>query len=345
MRLEFFLSFILTSFAIFYLSWRLVLYFLAKIIDPKAIHSFEKRTWIPAWLLFLGILGLVFSLESVFLPWEVTGEVQKTDQLLKDIAICFLIGAIGWWLVIALKVSLRYYVKKKQLEDSDEKDKKSIVTQIRFLLRIGTFLIISITVSLILLTLPGTNRIGWGLLSSAGVAGVIAGFAARPVLENLMAGVQIAFTQPIKINDVVVVEGEWGRIEEILMTHVIIRVWDKRRLVVPIAYFVQTPFQNWTINSTDLVGSVYLWLDYSIPIDLLRKKLQEIVESTDLWDGMVAKLHVTETNEKAMQIRAIVSAKDSPTGFELRCHVREKLIQFIQENYREGLPKFRLLSN
>lgn len=329
-------------FVFFYLFCKLIILGLKKLFNPKVIQSIVRKTRVPTWLSFIGVLGIVYSLLYSKFP-QITQEIPpETVAIIESLSSSILIAAIGWWLVMAISAWFRYSIKKLKLEGSEDREEKAIYTQMKLLYRLTVFIIIGVTLALILLTIPGISSIGWGLLSSAGIAGIIAGVSARPVLENLLAGMQIAFTHPIKINDVVIVEKEWGRIEEIFMTHVVIRVWDLRRLVVPISYFITTPFQNWTINSSDLIGSVYLWVDYGAPMEELRKELQTVVQSTDLWDGMVAKLQVVETSEKAMQLRAIVSTRNSQTGWELRCLVREKLIQFLQENHPHTLPTLRL---
>ena len=161
-------------------------------------------------------------------------------------------------------------------------------------------------------------------------------------MGNLLAGFQIAITQPIRIDDVVIVEGEFGWIEEISLTYVVVRIWDLRRLVLPISYFIEKPFQNWTRKSADILGAVYLYVDYSVPVGAIREELERILKKSSHWDGKVWRLHVTDATEKSLQIRAIMSAPDAGTAWELRCEVREKLVEFMQKNYPEHLPKFRI---
>jgi small-conductance mechanosensitive channel len=187
------------------------------------------------------------------------------------------------------------------------------------------------------------RRIGAGLLTSAGIASVIVGFAAQRSLSNLLAGFQIAFTQPIRIDDVLVVEGEWGRVEEITFTNVILKIWDERRLVLPLGYFIEKPFQNWTRSSSQLLGTVFLYVDYTIPVEAIRTELARIVAGTPRWDGRVATVQVTDVKEHTLELRALVSAADASTAFDLRCEVREKLVTFIQANYPECLPKTRAI--
>ena len=195
--------------------------------------------------------------------------------------------------------------------------------------------------SLVLMSFEAVRKIGTGLLTSAGIAGIIVGFAAQKSLANLLAGFQIAFTQPIRIDDVVVVEGEFGNIEEITLTYVVVRIWDQRRLVLPINYFIEKPFQNWTRSSSEVLGTVFIYVDYTLPIEPVRAELERLATESPLWDKRVCKLHVTDAKEKTLELRALVSARDSGTAFDLRCDIREKLVDFIQKNYPDSLPKTR----
>jgi small-conductance mechanosensitive channel len=201
--------------------------------------------------------------------------------------------------------------------------------------------VVIITVAAALMTFESVKQYGVSLIASAGAAGIVVGLAARPLLTNLFAGIQIAITQPIRIGDAVIVENEWGWVEEITGTYVVIKVWDWRRLVVPLSYFLERPFQNWTRHTTDLIGSVFLWVDYTVPVNRLRAELERIAKGSKLWDGQVVNLQVVESNDRAIQLRALVSARTSPQAWDLRCEVREKLIAFLQANYPNALPKQR----
>jgi small-conductance mechanosensitive channel len=194
---------------------------------------------------------------------------------------------------------------------------------------------------LILLNIESVRLYGAALLTSAGVAGIIIGFAAQKTLANLLAGFQIAFTQPIKIDDPVVVEGEWGWIDEINLTYVVIRIWDWRRLIVLITYFVEKPFQNWTRVTADLLGSVFLNVDYTVPLQRLREEFDRVLNESQLWDKTANVLQVTDSTETSMQILMLMSARNSPQPWDLRCEVREKMIDFIQRHYPESLPRSR----
>jgi small-conductance mechanosensitive channel len=196
-------------------------------------------------------------------------------------------------------------------------------------------------VASILMLFEEVRRFGTSLLASAGVVGIIIGFAAQKTISNLFAGFQLAMTQPIRLDDVVIVEGEWGRIEEITLTYVVLHIWDSRRLVIPLSYFIEKPFQNWTRTSADLMGTISLWTDYTLPLEDVRKFLKELIEPNPLWDKRFWNLQVVEATERTMQIRVLVTTADSGKGWDLRCLVREKLIEYIQKNHPQCLPRTR----
>ncbi len=222
---------------------------------------------------------------------------------------------------------------------------RKIRTQIDFLQKVGSVLIIFLAISAILMSFARVRELGTSLIASAGIASVIIGFAAQKSIANLLAGLQIAFTQPIRYDDVVIVENEWGRVEEITLTYVVIRIWDSRRLIVPISYFLEKPFQNWTRSSADLLGTVFLNTDYSLPVEAVRAELNNILadpEVKKLWDGRTAVVQVTDATENTMQVRILISAANSGNAFDLRCIIRERIIAYILKNYPTALPKHRL---
>ena len=202
-------------------------------------------------------------------------------------------------------------------------------------------LITILTVGIALMTIPSLQQYGVSLLASAGAAGLVMGLAARPLLTNLIAGVQIAITQPIRVEDAVVVQGEWGWIEEIGSTYVVVRIWDWRRMVLPLSYFIETPFQNWTRESAQLIGSVHLYVDYATPLDAMRQKVTELAQASRLWDGQVVNMQVVEATEKSIQLRILVSARNSSDAWDLRCEMREKIIAWLQANHPGALPRLR----
>lgn len=246
------------------------------------------------------------------------------------------------WLLLGLVSYLKdLLLQRYQLDVKDNLQARRMYTQISITRKLVAVVIIVLAVATILMQFDKLRYIGTGILASAGVAGIIIGFAAQKTIGNLLAGFQIAITQPIRIDDVVVVEGEWGRIEEIALTYVVVRIWDLRRLVLPISYFIEKPFQNWTRESADILGTVYIYVDYTAPVGAIRDQFHNILKESQNWDGKVWRLQVTDTTEKTVQLRALMSASNSGAAWDLRCEVREKLIEFMQTKHSECLPRFR----
>jgi small-conductance mechanosensitive channel len=252
-----------------------------------------------------------------------------------------LIGAITWLVVGAISGFAQAVVDAHPVTVADNLAARRIHTQTRVLSRTVSGVVVLIGGALMLLVLPGVRQLGASLLASAGLVGIVAGFAARPVLGNMIAGLQIGLTQPIRIDDVVIVEGEWGVIEEITSAYVVVRIWDQRRLVVPLQYWVEKPFQNWTRSSSEIIGSVFLWVDYRMPLEPLREALRTACESSKDWDRRFCILQVTEAGERAVQLRALVTAANASQAWDLRCHVREQLLDFMQREYPQFLPRTR----
>jgi hypothetical protein len=201
--------------------------------------------------------------------------------------------------------------------------------------------IVILAAAIMLLTFPEGRAVGTSLLASAGIAGVIAGVAARSTVGNLIAGLQIAFAEPIRLDDAVVVEGEWGTVEEITLTYVVVRIWDRRRLVLPCSYFVENPIENWTRYSADIVGAIYLYVDYSTPVEEVRAEFEQTVAACKLWNGQTAVLQVADAGERTMQLRALVSADSAADAWDLRCEVRERLLAWLQRQHPGALPRLR----
>lgn len=254
----------------------------------------------------------------------------------------FLIITFCWLLIRSIHVGQDIAHYKLNINTTNNFRKRQVLTQLMYIRRVVVFILVLLTIGAVLLSFDTLRKVGTGLLTGVGIGGVIIGFAAQKSLGNLLAGIQIAFTQPIRIDDEVIMEGEFGRIEELTLTYVVVRIWDNRRLIVPITYFIEKPFQNWTRTSTELLGTVYLYLDYTIPVEWVRQELMQIVEQHPLWDKKVANLMVTDLKQEVMELRAIVSAYSSGQAFELRCAVREKLIARLQEVYPNSLPKKRV---
>ncbi|MBB5609357.1 MULTISPECIES: mechanosensitive ion channel family protein [unclassified Janthinobacterium] len=246
------------------------------------------------------------------------------------------------WLAMQCIQSLSITISEINPVDAvDNIRARRLITQARVLTRSAHAVVVMLGISFVLLTLPGARQIGASLLASAGVAGLVAGIAARPVLGNFIAGLQIAFSQPIRIDDVLIVNGEWGKVEEIKGTYVVVRVWDERRLIVPLQWFIENPFENWTHSSSMLHGTVFLWLDFSIPLEPLRAELKRICEAAPQWDGRACTVVAFDANERAMRVRFLVSAENSDEVFALRYLVREQMLAFITANYPHGLPRVR----
>jgi len=243
-------------------------------------------------------------------------------------------GAVEMWAVLALR---RY-----DLTAEDNLLARKHVTQARILQRVATILIGLITLGLALMTIAEVRQWGLSLLASAGVVGIVAGLALQPFLTNMIAGVQIATAQPIRIDDAVIVEGEWGTVEEITSTYVVVKLWDWRRMVLPLTYFIQKPFQNWTRETARLIGTAFLYVDYEAPMDRLRAELERICRASPLWDGDVVNLQVTDITDRVAQVRCLASARNAPTAFDLRCEIREKMLAFMRDECPEALPKDRL---
>jgi len=246
------------------------------------------------------------------------------------------------WILIAFIQGLEVVVKDKFQVDGNHKAKeRKVLTQLRFLKSLTFIVIITLAVASILWNIPQVRKIGTTILTSAGVIGIIVGVAAQKSIANLITGFQIAFPQPIKIDDEVVIEGEFGVVEDITLTYVIIKIWDWRRLVLPLSYFNDKLFVNWTFNSTDIIGTVFLYVDYTFLVTELRAKLVSIVNKNPLWDKKNVNLLVTNTDVHSMKLRATFSAKNASDIWKMRCEIREQLIKFIQENYPSSLPKLR----
>ncbi|WP_103028635.1 mechanosensitive ion channel family protein [Salinibacter altiplanensis] len=248
----------------------------------------------------------------------------------------------GAWMLVAVLYAVEEAVSVRYETDTpDNLQGRKIVTQTRILRRIAATVITIVAAGLVLMQYEPFRELGTGILASAGIAGIVVGVAAQRTLGDLIAGIQIALTQPIRVDDAVIVEGEFGWVEEITLTYVVVQVWDRRRIVLPITHFLEQPFQNWTRTSTDLIGTVFLYLDYTVPIDDLRAELRRIVEASEHWDHDVVGLQMTDASERTVTLRATASAKDAPTLWTLRCEIREKLVAYIREHYPDALPTLR----
>ncbi len=282
----------------------------------------------------LPMLVLIPALEAT--PLDGRWLDQSLRLLHIGLTACFI-----WLLVRAVAAGEQAILRDHPMEVADNLAARRIQTQTRVLSRVLMGAIILVGASMVLLTFPMVRQIGTALLASAGIIGLVAGIAAKPVFGNLIAGLQIALTQPIRLDDVVIVEGEWGRVEEIGSSYVVVRIWDERRMVVPLTWFIENPFQNWTRRSADLLGTAFLWLDYRAPIAAIRSELERICKGEALWDGRVCVTQVTETTDHTLQVRLLVSARNSGDAFDLRCIVRERMLDFLAREHPQALPRTR----
>jgi len=250
---------------------------------------------------------------------------------------------ISWFLIVLIRTLKTAFLKRFDVSLEDNLASRKVYTQINILEKVLIFIIILFAIGMVMLSFESIRKIGIGLFASAGLAGIIIGLSAQKVVGSLLAGIQIAITQPFRIDDAVLVENEWGWIEEINLTYVVVRIWDKRRLILPSTYFLEKPFQNWTRTSADITGSVYIYVDYTISFQALRDELSRLLNESELWDKKVNVLQVTDSKESTLEIRILVSAKNSPTTWDLRVFIREKMIEFIQKNYPESLPRARVM--
>jgi len=299
-----------------------------------SLHQALIRRWRHPVRMLLPLVVMLLILPSLRFPVEVT-------ELLRHMGSLALIAAIAWLSAATIFGLQELVLLCYDVTVIDNLKARAVSTQVNMLVKIVMVLILVIAGATMLMTFDKVRQVGMSLLASAGIVGLIAGFAAQRSLATLFAGIQIAITQPIRLDDVVIVEGEWGRIEEITLTYVVVCIWDLRRLVLPITYFLEKPFQNWTRVSAHLLGTVTLHCDYRVPVAAVRAELQNILAGTDLWDGKVSGLVVLDATDKTVVLRALVSARNSGDDWDLRCYVREKLVEFLQSEYPDCLPRLR----
>jgi small-conductance mechanosensitive channel len=319
------------------LAFHTVLFFILKRLARRKgdvfVSSLVRHGQGPSrWI--LPLLTLLAALPASSLSETVQTPIERAAGL-------GLIAATSWLVILTSQIISDLISSRYRIDMADNLSGRRVQTQIEVLHRIVVVIVVVVSLSIMLMTFPAIKHIGISLLASAGLAGLIVGMAMKSTLSSLISGIQIAFTQPIRIEDVVVVEGEWGWIEEIGTTYVVVRIWDLRRLVLPLTYFIEHPFQNWTRSSADLLANVRLYVDYTAPVEEVRAELHRIVKSTNLWKGEVCSLQVTDASEHTLQLRALMDVRDSGAAWDLRCYVREKLIQFLQEKYPDALPRVR----
>jgi small-conductance mechanosensitive channel len=315
---------------------RIVFAILARLAKRRELlfGAMVRRARRPA-AFILPLLAVLAVFPNVELPADWVTRVEHATGIAT-------IAATAWAIVALILLGADYAKGHQTVVDEDNLRFRQIETRVDSLSRVAVTIVVIVATATCLMTFPAVRAIGATMLASAGLAGLAVGLATRPLLENLVAGVQIALTQPIRIDDVVIVESQFGRIEEITATYVVVALWDRRRMILPLTYFIDKPFENWTRRSADLIGAIMLFTDYSMPVDALRAELDRMLPQSPLWDGNVKGVQVTDTDASGMQIRILVSARNAASLFDLRCYVREGLIGFIQAGYPLAFPSTRI---
>jgi small-conductance mechanosensitive channel len=286
-------------------------------------------------IFFLTCLGIVLPLAPNL--------SENLHDIIRQGIVMAIVASLGWFAIGCIYVVQAFMLRRYDLTAENNLQARRIHTQLQLFRRLLIVFVVVITIGALLWTFNDQRiwNYGSGLLASAGVASLILAAAAKSTVSNILAGLQIAVTEPIRIDDVVVVQGEWGRVEEITSSYVVIRIWDLRRLIVPLSFFIENSFQNWTRQSSDILGTAFLYVDYSVPVEDLRRELQRIAESTPLWDRQVCRMQVTNLSERTMELRCLVSSRNSSENFELRCIVREQMTAYIQQKYPDAFPTTR----
>ena len=322
--------------------------FVFKAVSVLLLYLYSKTN--VSYSLFRNFISRLSNILTWFFPIVALNLILPFMELshrefvvINKITSILLIVVFSIILITAVKIFEDFIYHLYDLRKSDNLRERKIRTQIQFIRKLITGLIVILAIGAVLLSFSSLRRIGAGLLTGVGISSVIVGLAAQKTLGNLLAGFQIAFTQPLRLDDVLVVEGEWGRVEEITMTYVVLNIWDQRRLILPINYFIEKPFQNWTRTSAEIAGTVFLHLDYTAPFEQIRKEFNRLLETTELWDKRTGVMQVTETTQNTVEVRLLVSAANSRNVFDLRCYIRENIIMFIQKNCPSALPVTRAI--
>ena len=327
----------------------LLLGFLIKLVITGILHFYKKRDDYSLFKSVITHLGRPLNFFVPILTLNFMLPFLRMEKPYLDLLDRFtgiiVVVAFASLLINAFKIFEDYIYHQYVLNKDDNLRERKVRTQLIFVRKVVIIVIVLVTLSVILLSFSSVRRLGAGLLTGVGIGSIIIGFAAQKSLGNFLAGFQIAFTQPIRIDDVLIVEGEWGRVEDITLTYVVLNIWDQRRLILPINYFIEKPFQNWTRTSSELLGTVFIYVDYTFSVDRLRVELTRLLEATPMWDKRVGILQVTDAKEHTMELRALVSAKKSSTAFDLRCYIRENLLKYISENMPQSLPVTRYIKS
>lgn len=299
----------------------------------------------PTWVLWVDrvrpLVRLMLLVAALALTSAIAPLTRGETGLVQTILLVATITIIAWSLWIAVRLTLAAHMRRFRSETTDPFVARKHLTQTQILERVASFVIWFVAIGAVLMSFDGVRQYGVSLLASAGAAGLIVGLALQPMLKNLIAGIQIALTQPIRIGDALIAEGEYGTVEEIGSTYVVVRLWDLRRLVVPLSYFIEQPFQNWTRHSTELMGRVMLYADYQLPVEMLRERLKTFLDGSPRWNRKTFAVQVTEFTDRGVELRILVSARDAPTLFDLRCDVREFVLGLLQGEMADGRPRVR----
>lgn len=304
-------------------------------LNFSIVRSIIRRVNKPlSWFLPLFVLNLLLPLMDL---------TTKQETIVSKLLTISLIISFSTVLVAIVKIAEDVFYHIYDLNKADNLRERKIRTQLQFVRKMVISLIVVLALGAILLSFSSLRRIGTGLLTGVGISGIIVGLAAQRSLGNLLAGLQIAFTQPMRLDDVLIVEGEWGRVEEITLTYVVLHIWDQRRLILPINYFIEKPFQNWTRTSAEIFGTIFLHLDYKAPFDEIRAEFKRVLDANELWDKKAGTMQITGSTDQTVEVRLLVSAVNAGTVFDLRCFIREHMIGFIQKNHPEALPRTRAI--
>jgi len=340
-------------------------YFVSLIVLSVTVLVTAAAAWIVAWVLTTLLIKrfghrdqdpdidisfgqvrrpfvlIAMALACYFVLPALNGLSDRSIGILSHAMSIITIVGVGWLIVRVTDVVGQLVSTEFDISKEDNRRERAMLTKFRVMRRVWIGIIVVCTVGAVLMTFPSIRSLGAGLLASAGVAGIVLGIALRPTLETFLASVQVAITEPISIDDVLIVEGEWGRVEEIRPTYVVMRIWDDRRLIVPLTYFISQPFQNWTRTKAEVTGVVTLKLDFRTPIDKVREQVKQFVEEDENHDGRFWNVQITDSDDKAMTLRVLCTAGDASKAWNLRCAVREKMITWLQAEHPGALPRLR----
>jgi small-conductance mechanosensitive channel len=332
----------ITSLAAFSLAVSVVAAFLIHwalyAIAIRVVRAKMTPTLLPAIFQPTRWLVVLFSLGAGLQPLELGPQLESLWSIGSKMLFALL---VGWLIFRILRVIRQMIERHSDIHAEDNLKARRRHTRVRILYRIAQSVVAVLVMAMILIAIPGVRSIGVTLAASAGLVGLAVGAAAQPALKNLIAGIQMAFSEPIRLDDVVIVEGEWGRIEDITLTFVVVRIWDDRRMVVPVSYFLEKPFQNWTTKTSDLLGTIFFYVDPAADVQRIREAFVNATKANSRWDGRVAIVQVTDHRADALELRGLLSARNAGAAFDLRCEVREAVMEFLRKEMPEALVRSR----